>query len=143
VQRHRAVGLLGVGDRHHRRERHLREAPAVAVLKHRAGRSVLIGGDDDAFERAQRQVREHVAVGEARDQQLLGVPALGLAPERRVGARLDHRLALHDEVVIAPVFAVVRRALAGIAGPAHGDLVVVLATAHGALLPISGVEPKS
>jgi hypothetical protein len=46
----RTVGLLGVGDRDDRRERHLGEVAAVARLGHRAGRGVLIGRHDDAFE---------------------------------------------------------------------------------------------
>ena len=39
--------------------------------------------------RAQVQVPQHVALGQRRGEQLLGIPAIRIAPERRIGAPRD------------------------------------------------------
>jgi hypothetical protein len=132
----RAFGLLGVVDRDDRGEDDFRQAAAVAaVLGHRAGRVVLVGDHDDALAGAQRQVSEHVAFGERGDQELFGVPALGLPAEGGIGAAEDDGLAGRGDVVVAAVAEIAGGARAGVAGPLDGDFVVVFAAAHGGLLP--------
>lgn len=62
------------------------EAPSpIGGFQHLALGLIIISGDDDAGLGAQMQIPELVAGAERSDQQLLGVPARGVAAEGRVG----------------------------------------------------------
>ena len=62
---------------------------------------------DDPADRAAMQIRQHVALAERRDEQQLGVPAVGVAAEGGVGRAGDGRSPELDVVVRAVVAAVV------------------------------------
>jgi hypothetical protein len=79
------------------------------------------------------QIREHVALAEGGEQELLGVPALAVAVEDPVaGSRDVVQLAGRAHDVLAAVRAVPRRALAAVAQPLDLDRVVVFAEHAGA-----------
>ena len=60
-------------------------ARAAGRLLHFARRLVAIGGDDDAGERAQMQIPELVAGRDRSDEQVLRIPARGIAAKGGVG----------------------------------------------------------
>ena len=119
----------GVGHRDHGTQRDLGErAAAAAVLPHRPRRSVGVRAHDDSVIGRDVQVREHVALAERGQQQLLGVPAIAVAVEGAVARAGDLvQLAGDPHDVLPPIRAVAARALAAISLPLEFDLVPVFA----------------
>ena len=66
-------------------------AAAAGGLDHRAHRLVGVVGDDDAVADGDVQVAQHVALAERGEQQLFGVPTVGVAVEGAVGGTVDRR----------------------------------------------------
>jgi hypothetical protein len=83
-----------------------------------------------------------VALGQGGEQQLLRVPAVGVAVERAVGGALDVvLLAGRGDGRVAAVAAVRRRADASVACPGEVDCVVVVE--HGILLVGASIHSPS
>ena len=111
-----AVQLLGgldhagLGDRHDRAQHDLLEVPAAVgrLLDHHAFGSILVGRHDNPADRAAMQLRRHLGTeAQRRDEQQLGVPAVGVAEEGGVGRAGDGRYRRARRVVRAVVAAVV------------------------------------
>ncbi len=123
-----ALDHAGLGDCHDGAQHDLLEVPAaVRRLDHHALRRVLVGRDHDPADGAAMQVRQHVALAEGCDEQQLGVPAVGVAAEGRIGRAGDGRSSGARRVVRAVVAAVVGRSLTAVTGPGHERLVRVFA----------------
>ena len=70
------------GDRHDRTESHRgKVTAAIRGLLHDAGRGVGIVRHHDASAGRNMEVAEKVALAEGRDEQLLGIPPIGVAVE--------------------------------------------------------------
>ena len=103
-------------------------AAAAAVLDHRARRGIRVPAHDHPVTGGDVQVREHVALAERGEQQLLGIPPLAVAVEDAVARARDVvQLPRRAHDVLAAVGAIARRALAAIALPLQLDRVVVFA----------------
>src|SRR5947209_18541686 len=72
------------------------------------------------------QIPEHVAGGEAGDQEFFRIVAGPIAAKARIAGALNLRLAFRGDDVIAPVSLVAPGAFAIVAGPIYVDLIGVL-----------------
>lgn len=130
MQRPRWFNSGAVGDRHPRMQDDRSEfAAAIRVFAHRAYGRIFVRGDHDARFGAEVQHPQHVASGERGDQQLFRIVTRAVAAKGRVGAaRNGHALlaAWDGDFVIARVGAIMRGAVAKIAGPDDRELVVML-----------------
>ena len=113
-------------NRHDRTESHSGEVSAsIRRLLHDAGRVIRVVRHHNAVARRDMEVAEQVALAERRDEQLLGIPPIGIAVKDPVGRTADLVLALGVHDVIAPVRPVITRAGSAIACPFERDGEVV------------------
>src|SRR5690348_5481350 len=125
----RGLGLgwvAGGSDGHRGAQHHLDEAAAIAFGGHRAFGSIAIRRHHHAGHGGHVQIRQHVAGRQRRDQHVLGIVLRGIAAEGGVGRTGDRRLAVDADDVVAAVVAVAVRAAAEVAGPFHGNAIVML-----------------
>ena len=116
-------------NRHDRTESHSDEvSPSIHRLFHDAGRFIRVVRHHNAVARRNMEVAEQVALAERRDEQLLGIPPIGVAVEDPVRRTADLVLALGVHDVIATVRPVITRAGSAIACPfeRHGEVVFVI-----------------
>jgi hypothetical protein len=76
------------------------------------------------------EIKEFVASGESRHQEILGTPAGGVAAEARVRGAVNQRLRPRGNHMIAAVAGVFRGAAAAIADPLDRDFVLVRFAKH-------------
>ncbi len=123
------LGELSVpaGDRDDGAKRHRREvATAVVSLLHCSRCGIRVCGDDDAVAGRDVQVAEEMALAESRQEQLFGVPAIGVAAEGPIGRTLERMLAAGGHNQLATVRPIVARSGAAVALPLGRDLVGML-----------------
>lgn len=116
----------GLGDSHHRVQRHtLKLAPALVSGSHE-GRGVIdVIGHNNALSGGHVEVAEKVALRERGQQEVLRVPALRNPAKRNIGGGFQEGLSTHLKVNISGVFPIVRRSRARVSAPRRRDLVAV------------------
>lgn len=119
VQRSCPLGQCGIGDGDPGTQRDLFEAAGV---HHTFGLVEIVDHHDPGLD-GQMQVPEHVALGQRRDQQLLGIPAVRVpAPHDRIRGGGQWGWPRSEDLVVARI----RPVIGGRTGPHHVDPISML-----------------
>ena len=124
VQRERAHGISAASDRDLRSKLCLDELSGPIAFLHRARCIVPVIEDRDAVDRAEMQVPEHVARGQACDEQFLGIIARRVSVKCRIARALDTGLTVRGNHEVSRVAAIGFCPLA-IGSPLNAGLVPV------------------
>lgn len=99
---------------------------SVRILTHGTARVIFVRGDHNACFRAYVEEPEHMTGGQCRDKKFFRIVSAALAAKTRI-RRTENGMCLpfSSDFVIAAVGAIARRSCTRIAGPPHGEGVVM------------------
>src|SRR5699024_9011885 len=106
----------------------------IGVHGEGSARGIRVTRDDDAAFHRGVKVRQHMALCERGEKQLLGVPPVGITVECLIGRASDLGFALGRDSELSTVAAIVARSCAPVARPEDLDGVFML-TRHNASMP--------